>query len=282
MCDEDVLRVGTVAAQFSVEVRTAVAQSAIADYLHHGLCKFVVVDWELVGVPSVLSVATVGIDRTEHAVVYSHSQFVLEGVTGKSSVVNLNVHLEILVQTMCTKESNDCLGVHVILVLGRLHRLRFDKECTLKSVGTGIVASNGEHLCEVFLLALLVGIEQRHVALASAPEHIVGAAKLDCGVDGVLYLYGSTSHNIEVRISCSSVHIALVGEHIGCTPQQLDVGALHLLKCIVGDGLHVSLVFGNVVRRFYEVDIVEAEVFDAKLLHYLKSGIHLVLGTLQC
>ena len=45
-----------------VEVRTAVAKAAVADDLHHGLDKFVVVDGELVCIPSVLVVATVGID----------------------------------------------------------------------------------------------------------------------------------------------------------------------------------------------------------------------------
>ena len=133
----------------------------------------------------------------------------------------------------------------------------------------------------MFLLTLLVSIEERHISLASSPEHVVGAAELYGGVNGVLYLQGSASHDVEVGIGGCAVHVALVREHVGCAPEQLDVRALHLLEGVVGDGFEVSLVFVDVVRRIDEVDVVEAEIFYAELLHYLEASVHLVLGTLE-
>ena len=58
----------------------------------------------------------------------------LEGVTCESGVVHLDVHLEVLVQSVCAEESHNGLGVHVILVLCRLHRLRLDEERAVESL----------------------------------------------------------------------------------------------------------------------------------------------------
>lgn len=92
--DEDILGVGRVTAQLGVEVRATVAETTVADNLHHGLSEFEVVDGELIGVPSVLGVATVGVDAAQHAVVDGNSQFMLKGMAGKCSVVDLDVTLK--------------------------------------------------------------------------------------------------------------------------------------------------------------------------------------------
>ncbi len=154
MGDEYILGVGRVATQLGIEVRTAVAQTAIADNLHHCLCQLVVVNGELVGVPSVLSVTAVGVDRTEHAIVHSHSQFVLECVTCQSSVINLDVHLEVFLQSVGFQETDNSLRVNVILMLCWLHRLRLDEERSGKSLGTCIVTCCSQHLCKMVLLTL--------------------------------------------------------------------------------------------------------------------------------
>lgn len=52
----------------------------------------------------------------------------------------------------------------------------------------------------MFLLALLVGVEEAHVAFASAPEHVVLTAEGDCGVDSVLDLHGSAGHYVKVGV----------------------------------------------------------------------------------
>ena len=47
--DEQIFKIGRVTTNLGIEVRTAIAQTTIANDLHHSLCQFVVVDGELVG-----------------------------------------------------------------------------------------------------------------------------------------------------------------------------------------------------------------------------------------
>ena len=100
MSNEQILEVSTVTANLGIEVRTAIAQAAIADNLHHSLSQLEVVNGELVGIPAILSVTTVGIDRTQHTSINSASQLMLKGVTSQRSVIHLDIHLEVLIQTM--------------------------------------------------------------------------------------------------------------------------------------------------------------------------------------
>ena len=101
MGDEYVLQIGGVATGFGVEVCTSVRKSTVTYDLHHGLCQFIVVDRELIGIPAILIVSTVGVDRTEHAVVYGYRQLVFECMAGQSSMIDLDVYLEILIQAIC-------------------------------------------------------------------------------------------------------------------------------------------------------------------------------------
>ena len=206
----------------------------------------------------------------------------LEGVSGERGVVNLYVHLEVLVETVSFQEAYYGFRVHVVLVLRRLHGLRLYEERARKAIGAGIVACHGQHACQMVLLALLVGVEQAHVALATSPEYVVGAAKLDGSVNGVLYLYGSACHYIKVGIGCRSVHIALMSEDVCRAPQQVLVGMLsQLLLEVVGDNAHALLVFLYGAALLNEVRVVEAEEVYAELVHYLKACVGFVFGTLH-
>ncbi len=69
----------------------------------------------------------------------------LECVAGESGVINLYIYLEIFIQTMLLKESYHCLSVDVILMLGGLHRFRFDKEGAFDTLCTCIVTRHGKH-----------------------------------------------------------------------------------------------------------------------------------------
>ena len=158
MSDKDILRVGRVAAKLSVEVATAIAKTTIADNLHHGLSKLEVVDRELVGIPAILCITTVGIDRAKHTIVDSYCQLMLEGVTSESSMVYLDIHLEVFIQTMSFEEANYSFCVYIILMLSRLHWFRLDEECACETFAASIVASQCKHSCEMLLFTLLVGI----------------------------------------------------------------------------------------------------------------------------
>ena len=243
--------------------------------------EFVVVDGELVGIPSVLVVATVGVNGTQHACVYGASQFVFERVPGQCGMVHLDVHLEVLLQAVCTQETDNRFRVHIVLVLGRLHRFRLDEERAFEAFGAGVVAGGLQHLCQMFLFTLHVGVQQAHVAFASAPEHVVASTQFDGGVDGILDLYGCACHHVEIRVGGRTVHIAFVSEYIGRTPKVLDARGLHLFLDISHDGLHVGFIFLDGIAFGDEVHVVEAEIFDTQFLHDFKTGVSLLFGNGQ-
>ncbi len=164
-------------------------------------------------------------------------------MAGKSSVVNLDVDLEVVLQAVSLEEADYSLGVDVILVLGGLHGLGLDQECAREALAACVVACHGQHCGEMLLLTLLVGVEQAHVAFASAPEHVVAAAELYRGVDGVLDLHRRACHHVEVRVGGGAVHVAPVAEHVCRAPEVLDVRALHLALDVCHDLLDVFLVF---------------------------------------
>ena len=193
-------------------------------------------------------------------------------------MVHLDVHLEVLLQAVCTEEADDGFRVHVVLVLGRFHRFRLDEERAFEAFGAGIVAGCLQHLCQMFLFTLHVGVQQAHVAFAPAPKHVVRAAQFDGGIDGVLDLHGCACHHVEIRVGGRTVHIAFVSEYVGRAPKVLDTRSLHLFLDISHDGLHVGFIFLDGIAFGDEVHVVEAEIFDTQFLHDFKTGIGLLLG----
>lgn len=279
--DEEVLGIRGIAARLGVEVRAAALQAPAAQDHQHGLNQFVEVDRELIRIPTILVVASVGVDRAEHPGVDGALQFVFERMAGQRGVVHLDVDLEVLVQPVSAQEADYRLCIDVILVLHRLHGFRLDKERSLETLRTGVVARHAQHRGHVLLLALHVGVQQRHVALAAAPEDVAVAAQLDRRVDGVLDLQHRACRSVEIGIRRGAVHVAGVPEDVGRTPQQLDA-RLGLLLLGVGDNL-LQILFVLLGRGgfVHQVHVVEAVVLDAHLLHELEAGIHLRLGTLQ-
>ena len=205
----------------------------------------------------------------------------LEGVSRECGVVHLDIHLEVLVQSVRLEESDDRLRVHVVLVLGGFHGLGLDEEGASESLGAGIVACLGKHHGQVFLLAFLVSIEQTHVSLASAPEDVVLATQFDGCVDSVLNLHRRACHHIKVGVGSRTVHVALVSKHVGRAPQEFDARLLLFLLGIGHHLLKVGLVLLDAAALAHEVHVVEAVVADTYLLHELEARVHLVLGSLQ-
>ena len=127
-------------------------------------------------------------------------------------------------------------------MLAGFHWLRLDEEGALEALSPCIVPCHPEHGCHMLLLPLLVGVEQAHITLATAPEHIVLSSELDAGVDGVLDLDNGACYYVEVRVGGCAVHVALVAEYVGGRPEKLDSGLLHLHLEVIGDSCKISLV----------------------------------------
>ena len=60
--DEQIFGVGRIAAHLGIKVGATILEATIANNLQHGLCQRIVVDGELVGVPTILIVTTIGVD----------------------------------------------------------------------------------------------------------------------------------------------------------------------------------------------------------------------------
>ena len=114
-------------AVLGVEVEAA-GEAAVLQHLIHAHGGLVDAPGELVGVPSQEGVALVGVDGAQHAVDGGDAEIVLEGVARQGGVVGLDVHLEVLVQTILPQEADGGGGVEVVLVLHGLLGLGLDVE----------------------------------------------------------------------------------------------------------------------------------------------------------
>ena len=94
-------------------------------------------------------------------------------------------------------------------------------------------------------------------------------------------LNSSTSYNVEIRVSSSTVHITLVTEYVCCSPKKLDTSLSLLLLKVSYNCLEVSLILLNVCALVNEVNIVEAVVLDTHLLHELETCVNLSLSNLN-
>ena len=134
---------------------------------------------ELVGVPAEQRVAAVGVDRAEHArcaaaTAISCWKVWPASVAWLASMLNLTSLLE----AVAAQEGVDRGDVEVVLVLGRLLRLGLDQERALEADLVLVLDHQVQEAAELVVLAPQVGVEQRVVALAAAPEHVVLAAEL--------------------------------------------------------------------------------------------------------
>ncbi|OAV73582.1 hypothetical protein Barb6_00076 [Bacteroidales bacterium Barb6] len=139
----------------------------------------------------------------------------LKGVTGKCGMVYFDVQGEVLVQTVMAEEADNGFRIDIVLMLGRFHRFRLNEEGSLEALFATVIACEGKQGGKMVFFALHVGIQKRHIAFATSPEHVVLTAKGNTGVDGVLYLRGGTGDNGEVGVCGGTVHVTLVAEYVG-------------------------------------------------------------------
>ena len=96
-----------------------------------------------------------------------------EVVAGERGVVDLDVDLDLVVEAVLLQERVHGGDVVVVLVLGRLDRLRLDQDRALEPDRVLVLDDHVQEPAELVELALHVGVEQRLVALAAAPQHVV-------------------------------------------------------------------------------------------------------------
>ena len=111
-------------------------------------------------------------------------------------VVGLDVELEAVHQAVLLQEGVAAPGVEVVLVLGRFLRLGLDVELPLKADLLLVIDGQVEELAQVIHLAAHVGVEERLVTLAAAPEDVALAAQLLGDFERLLDLRGGVGEDL--------------------------------------------------------------------------------------
>ncbi len=165
-------------AVFSVKVESAGESACLDDlvHTHRGLVNIV---GELVGIPAEEIVSLVSVNRAEHSVNSRNAQVVLEGVSCECCVVCLDIHLEILIETVLANESDRGCRVEIVLMLHRLLRLGLDVKITGKSDRSAVFYRHSHKARDVFFFKFNVGIEESFVSFSAAPENVSLSAELD-------------------------------------------------------------------------------------------------------
>src|SRR5699024_2435018 len=176
MCIEKIFQVGGIPADFSIKVDTARFKASVLQNNQHRLGNFKNISGKLVGIPSVLIIAPVGIDAAQHIGIGGYLKFMFKGVLGQDGMVHLNIDFKIFLQAIFIEKTDDRGCIEIVLVFGGLHRLWLNQESTLEAVSAAIIFSLMHKLCQMISFPLHICIEERHIALTSAPEHIILAA----------------------------------------------------------------------------------------------------------
>jgi hypothetical protein len=189
----------------------------------------------------------------------------LASVAWLVSTLNLN--------SVAAKERERVRAVEIVLVRGRLVRLRLDEERAGEPDLLLVLHRHVHELRQVIEFALEVGVEERDVALAPAPEDVVFAAEFLRHFERLLHLRRGVREHVGVATRARAVNEPLVREQVRGAPQQLDAGALLLLLEFLGDGIENLVRFGEVRAFGRDVAVVPAVVRHAEFLHELERDI---------
>ncbi len=233
---------------------------------------------ELVRVPSETVVAPVGVDGSEDAVGDGLLDLVVEVVAAERRMVDLDVDLDVVLESVVLEEPVDGGRVVVVLVLGGFLRLRLDQDRALEPDLVLVVHHHLQEATELIELLGHVGVEEHLVALAAAPQHVVGAAEAVGGVDAVLHLRRGVGEDVGVGVGGGAGRIAGVHECLRGAPQQLRVRLGHLRFGVVDHRVEVGAALGEGGALGRDVAVVEAVEGNAELGEELEGGVHLHVG----
>ena len=128
---------------------------------------------------------------------------------------------------------------------------------------------------------LQIGVEQRLVAFAAAPQHVVLAAEFVRDVERGPHLGRGPAEHVRVGIGRRPAHETTVREQIGRAPEQLDLGTFHLAPEQCGDLAGIAVRFGKRRTLGGDVAVVEAEIRDIEQPKQLERHVSLLARAVQ-
>ena len=128
---------------------------------------------------------------------------------------------------------------------------------------------------ELVALAPEVGVEQRVVALAAAPQDVVLPAEALGDLEHVLDLRRGEREHLGIGVGRRARLVARVGEQVGGPPQEPHARPLLVAGGVVGQRVEVGAERREALALWGDVAIVEAVVRRAELLEELERDGHL-------
>ena len=126
-------------------------------------------------------------------------------------------------------------------------------------------------------LAFHVGVQQRHIPFAAAPERIAFAAEFVSHLQRLFHLRGGKGEDVGVAARAGAVHEARMREQIGRAPKQFDAGSLLLLFEHLGDRVEVLVRLGQRLTFGRDVAVMEGVVRGAQFFDELEGDTSTVL-----
>src|SRR5690625_2168417 len=120
MRDKEILRIGGVSSDFCIKVKSAWFNSAMIQYNHHGFDRIIEIGGEIIGIPSILMISSVGIDAAQMSRFGGYHQIVCERVAGQCGVVGFDIEFEIIQQILLSENSENGGDVKSNLLFGGL------------------------------------------------------------------------------------------------------------------------------------------------------------------
>ena len=278
MAVEQIDRVHRLATHLGVEVEAAGGEAARPDDLQHRQRQFLDRVGELVRIPAILVVTAIGVDRPENAQGPSGRDLMLEGVPGQRGVVRLDIDLHFVLEAIGLEEAVHGRRVEVILMLGRLVRLRLDQDGAVEADLVLVLDDEAQEAAQIVQLALHVGVEQRLVTLATAPQHIIRAAQAMRRFQRVADLHRAERVDFGVRVRRATGGETRMAEQVGGAPEQLAARrGLQLFEMIDRFG-EVTAMLGDALRISHHVDIVEAIIGHIQLREEVERHFPLLRG----
>ncbi|RMS49307.1 hypothetical protein ALP64_203743 [Pseudomonas syringae pv. actinidiae] len=274
-------------AYLGVEIVAAVGETTGFEDFIGGEGHFLDAVGELVGVPAVLRVATIGVDAAEDPQRDRRGDFVMKAVPGQRGMVGFDVDLDLFFQAVLLQKTEHRGAVVIVLMLGGLLWLGFDQQVAFEADLVFVLNHHAHETTELFAFVLEVGIEQGFVTFTTAPQHVIGAFEALGRVHRAEHLGGSVGKYFRVRVAGSTCGKARVAETVGRAPQQLDA-ALLLMPLEVVDHLRKVItvfLYRAAFRRY--IGVVETVVINAQFgeefercLGLADSQLHRVTGAL--
>ena len=139
-------------------------------------------------------------------------EFVLHRVAGERGVIGFDVQLEVVQQVVFAQEIQARGGVGIVLMLGRFLGLRLDVELAFEADLLLVIDGHVQELGEMFQLALHVGVQQRGVTFAAAPEDVADAAEFVRDFHRLLHLGGGIGEDVGIAARGRAVHEARIAK----------------------------------------------------------------------